>query len=465
MIPKSTTGIRNGVRALRYWLHRYFVFPTAVSLRGEYSFFPALRTFERLQWSEPDLLRQWQERKLGRILEYAVENVPYYRERWDGGHLAGENDAFEMLSDLPFLTKNELQKYGADLTSRSKPLLSVRKTTGGSTGEPVTVLKDSGAVGKERAASWLCYRWYGIEIGDRGARFWGSPTGTGLRRLSYDLADLAKNRLRFSAFAFTDENLEEYWQACLRSQPTYFYGYVSMLSEFARFLRARDYSTDRLDLTAIVTTSEALTVPQRELLESTFDVPVRNEYGCGELGPIAYECEEGSLHVMSENVVVEVLDQDGRRVAPGEDGEIVVTDLQNRAMPLIRYRIGDHATVGHRCRCGRGFPTLAKVWGREYDFVRGLGGERYHGEYFMYLFEDLRDRGAEFDRFRVTQSSRDTLELEIVAEELPDRHRRFLDRRLRSDLGDMTVEVCCVEALPRSSSGKTRIIRNHVESD
>lgn len=464
MFARVSGRIRTGMRTLRRWLQRYFIFPTAVTVRGEYSFFPALRTFDRLQWSEPDILQRRQELKLARILEYAFENVPYYRDRWDLGHLTAKNDAFDVLADLPLLTKSELQNYSDELTSSSRPLFSTSKTTGGSTGEPVTVLKDGRAVGRERAASWLCYQWYGIEIGDRGARFWGSPTRTGLRKLSYDLADIAKNRLRFSAFAFTDENLEEYWQDCVRSQPRYFYGYVSMLSEFARFIRARNHSADRLDLKAIITTSEALTAPQRKLLKSTFHAPVRNEYGCGELGPIAYECEEGSLHVMSENVVVEVLDQDGSPVAPGEDGEVVVTDLHNRAMPLIRYRIGDHATLGHSCSCGRGFPTLAKVWGREYDFVRGLDGERYHGEYFMYLFEDLRDRGVEFERFRVTQHTRDTLELEIVTDDLSPRDREFLDGRLRSDLGKMNVEVSCVESLPRSSSGKTRIIRNHVGS-
>lgn len=451
---------------VRRGLYRRVVFPAAVALRGETGMYDALHELEDLQWASTDELRRRQTRRLEDILDHAFRQVPYYRDTWDIEEIPPSTGVLDLLRRLPLVTKKALQERADDLVADDPPLRTIRKTTGGSTGQPVTVLKNSDAVARERAASWLAYGWNGVEIGDRGARFWGSPTNMGVRRLRFALADLVMNRLRFSAFAYSDEDLEVYWQKCLRARPDYFYGYVSMLTEFARHLQSRGHEGRRLDLKLVITTSEALTEPQRTLLESVFGAPVQNEYGCGEVGPIAYECPRGSLHLMSENVLVEVLTSDGRRAAVGESGEVVVTDLNNRAMPLIRYRVGDRAVIGESCSCGRGFPVLERVWGRAYDFVRDRDGRRYHGEYFMYLFEDLRDRGATITQFRVTQETDRDLRFEIVAPDtLGKEHATYLRSRLGQDMPGMKVTIDSVSSIERASSGKTRVIRNPWLSD
>jgi phenylacetate-CoA ligase len=307
---------------------------------------------------------------------------------------------------------------------------------------------------------WLGYGWRGVAIGDRAARFWGAPFATRRRWLTR-ASDLAMHRIRFSAFAFEDRDLEHYWRQCLRFRPDYFHGYVSMLDAFARYVESRGYDGRLLRLKAVIATSEVLTSPQRALIERVFGTNVLIEYGCGELGPIAYDCEVGTLHLMSPDVVVEILRQDGSAAAPGEAGEVVVTDLNNRAMPLIRYRLADFGVPGTRCVCGRGLPTLERIWGRAYDFVGTPDGKRYHGEFFMYLFEDLRRAGAAVQGFQVTQVGPAQLHVAIVSSDRFGKDPSDIVRALlRERLPEMQVEIVSVPAIQRAPSGKMHVIQN-----
>lgn len=450
------------LRNLRSAAYRWVLYPGVLALRGESDMYEVLDNLRTFQWAEPEELREYQREKVRGLLEYAYRSVPYYRHQWGKEPLPSEVDPLDWVRRLPRLTKTELQESREDLMSKERPSRLSKKTTGGSTGEPVTVLKDRDALARERAASWLCYGWFGVEIGDLGARFWGSPTGFRKRRFRYAMADAVMNRIRFSAFSFDEEDLEEYWRKCLRVEPDYFYGYVSMLTEFARYLEAQEYDGGQLGLKTVITTAEALSGPQRSLLEDVLCAPVQNEYGCGEVGPIAYECPEGRLHTMSTNLLVEIIAEDGRRAEPGESGEVVVTDLNNHAMPLVRYRVGDRAVRGEACPCGRGFPVLEEITGRAYDFVEDTTGRRYHGEYFMYLFEDLRERGASVGRFRLRQVSDRELVVEMVHPSggLSQEDERFLRDRLRRDMPEMDVRIQYRENMERAPSGKTRVIRN-----
>ncbi len=442
------------------WIHRTLVYPGVVRIRGEGAVFARLRELRAIErLPAQDLLRR-QRAQLALILNYARERSPYYRARWGDRSAVVAAESHERLAELPFMTKRDLQENREELLARPGPTRFTRKTTGGSTGEPVTVVKDRRATAYEMAASWLGYGWHGVEIGDRAARFWGSPY-TLKRRLRFAAADFAMHRIRFSAFAFDEADLERYWRACNRFRPDYFYGYVSMLEAFAAFVDASGYDGTGLSLKSVITTSEVLTPSQRGLIQNTFGTRVQNEYGCGEVGAVAYECEEGRLHVMSENVVVEVLTPSGEPAQPGQSGEIVITDLGNRAMPLVRYRVGDFAVPGLPCPCGRGFPVLEKIWGRAYDFVEAPDGRRYHGEFFMYLMEELRSAGRPIGQFQIVQEGPRNLAVAIV---MPESARSAVEADILSRLGrtlpGMEIRVSGVVEISRESSGKMRVIRN-----
>jgi phenylacetate-CoA ligase len=419
--------------------------------------YPALRALRRIEYESQAEILERQRRKLAAALTYAKSHVPLY----DSLDPSVARDPFEAILAFPFLTKSHLQAHYDLLQARPAPRRIHSKTTGGSTGQPVTVLKDATAIAAERAATWLAYGWFGVKVADRGARFWGSPTDVGKRWLRFALADVAMNRIRLTAFGVTDERLSEYWRRCMSFRPRYLYGYVSMLERFARFIRDNGVDGTTLGVRSVITTSEELTTPQRQLLTTVFDAPVQNEYGCGEMGPIAYECEEGSLHIMSENVFVELVDGEGQRVSIGEEGSVVVTDLNNKAMPLVRYRLEDRAVRGDSCSCGRGFPVLGSIRGREYDFVTALDGRSFHGEFFMYLFEDLRDSGLSIKNFRIVQTAADALKIDVEASQADSVPiRDFVRRAIAKEL-DIVPDVHVMETLPLTPSGKLRVIENH----
>lgn len=428
-------------------------------LRGEGGVFAALRRLREMETWSADRLRAHQGERLAATLAYAYARCAEYGAQWPG-QPDPDADPFDVLRALPMIDKATLQARAAGLAARPAPRRVTVKTTGGSTGQAVTVVKDRDALAGEMAASWLGYGWFGIRRGDRAVRFWGSPF-TWKRRMRFAAADFAMNRLRFSAFAFGEAQLEAYWRRCLRFRPDWFYGYASMLAAFAGYVNQRGLDGRRLGLTAIVSTSEVLGAPQRRLLEETFGCPVQDEYGCGEVGPIAYACPEGRLHVMADNVVVEALRPDGTPADPGEAGELVITDLNNRAMPLIRYRVGDFGVPAEGCACGRPFPALERVAGRAYDFVQGPDGRRYHGEFFMYLFEEMRQRGLGVDQFQVVQTTSSAIRVDVVAPGEPRPEQAdHLRVRLGESLPGMRLEVRRVPAIARERSGKLRVIVN-----
>lgn len=448
--------------ALNRWIYGRIVYPSVVRAIGEGSLFRRLEALESIQWWPAEKVEELQRQRLADLLSYAATHSEHYRAILGGRASVEVDEALGILRSLPLLTKTDVQTKTPQLLAVPAPGRLTRKTTGGSTGQAVTILKDRFALAFERAAMWLGYGWAGIHFGDRCARFWGSQFD-GRRRLLGRAGDFAMNRLRFSAFAFDDADLERYWRRCLAFRPAYLYGYVSMLEAFAAFIDRRGYDGRAIGARAVITTSEVLAPPQRALLERVFGTRTFVEYGCGEVGPIAYECEQGSLHMMSADLVVEFLDDRGNPVGDGESGQIVLTDLNSRAMPLIRYRIGDNGIAGKACACGRGFPVLAKIWGRAYDVVQGVDGRRYHGEFFMYLFEDLRKSGREIRQFQVVQDRPDHLTIRIVADsETVTDIAPIIKDHLAAKLPGIEVVVERVDVIERSASGKTQVVRNLV---
>lgn len=438
------------------------VYRAAVYAVGEGDLFTRLRQLDRMQWDSEDRLRTYQDSMLGEILTHARLTSIFYEDRIP--KIVPSHSASTTLLEVPLLEKRDIQQHADEMRSRGLSGRVSRKTTGGSTGEPVTILKDRRATAYERAAMWLAYGWFDVQMGDRAARFWGTPY-TWKRRIASRVGDLCMNRIRFSAFEFDDRKLGEYWEQLGHFDPDYVHGYVSMLEQMARWA-LREGIPCELQLKSVIATSEVLTGPQRTAIKDAFGAPVQVEYGCGEVGPIAHQCPEGSLHIMAPNLRVEVLRPDGTHASPGESGEIVLTDLHNRAMPLIRYRVGDSGIVGGTCSCGRGLPILEKVWGRAYDFVELPDGRRYHGEFFMYVFEDLRSSGTPIGQFQVIQTQDDRLQVLLTSgEKITASTRSAIVGTLGRRLPGVQVSVEQVPEIPRTHSGKMQVIKRELQDD
>jgi phenylacetate-CoA ligase len=413
-----------------------------------------LKNLEKTQYALPEDIQNLQLQRLNKLLEHAKATVPYYANLPDLPFTS-----LKQLREIPLLEKDHLRHHSDQLFSSKTGPLTRYKTTGGSTGAAVTLRKDNIGMAHELAATWRGYRWAGIDVGDKQARFWGVPA---IKKdyLRSKLIDWIAHRKRLSAFAFSEKELSQYFFQLKEFKPDYFYGYVSMIRQFADYLE-REGRCRSLQPKAIITTAEALTETDRQKIEEVFGCRVFNEYGCGEVGTIAHECEDGNLHLSSENMVVEVLNESGNAVKPGEPGEIVVTDLVNFSMPLIRYRLKDYASVsGEDCSCGRSLPVLLDIHGREYDILVNSSGQKFHGEFFLYLVEDLKKKNVVLDHVQFIQQGMNiNIKIAHRGDVKTEFFRDYFLEKLKLNF-DPTVEVCVdfVSEITRESSGKLRTV-------
>jgi phenylacetate-CoA ligase len=440
------------------WLARNLVYRPATWLRRE-PVFRLLREYEASQWWAPEQLAAAQERSLLAILRHALTNTAHYAALAREAGIDVAKLAASDLARLPLLTKADLVERGDRMQAPLPSWQTSWKTTGGSTGVAVRLRKDRLATATEQAASWRCYAWYGIRPGDRQARFWGTPQ-TAKAKLRFAAIDFVLNRDRFSAFAFRRADLGRYFARVRETRPAWAYGYVSMLAQFAQYCLEESLPLAQVGVRAVVTTSEVLAPGDRAVIAKAFGAPVYDEYGCGEVGAVLYECERGTRHLMAENLFVELLP------APTPDqpnaARLVVTDLHNRATPLLRYDIGDRVVPAPACACGRGLPGFAAIFGRAYDFIETADGTRYHGEFFLYVLESARDRGLPVRQAQFVQDAADRIRLRVVAVEGQSARAaaEWMARELRRRSGDrLHVAVEEVPAIEREASGKIRLIR------
>ena len=405
-----------------------------------------------------DRLFRFQEALLERLIAHAISNCEYYRSRWPAGCGAGGNSRGIDLSSLPVLSREDLIENELTIRANQRHGRVAEKTSGGSTGRPVTVVKPADAVARERAATWRGYGWAGLQVAAPQARLWGVPIRTSGKAVAA-LNDLIGNRLRLSAFGLTQERTEAYLKRLHRFRPHFVYGYVSLVVELCRFLEATSSKLPD-SVKCIVTTSEVLDDYSRSFIEEVTQLRVFNEYGCGEVGSIAHECEAGQLHIMADNLLVEVEASDD--LPPGF-GHLLVTDLHNLAMPLIRYRLGDLGILSNTsCPCGKPYPILERIVGRAYDLVVGGDGKLYHPEAVIYAFEELKRRGVNLPPYQVVQEADGVLDVRLagvssgltlqVQEQLTALLKVSLDPKIR-------VTFQNVGGLEREASGKLRVVK------
>lgn len=384
---------------------------------------------------------------------WAQENSQFYRDLYKG-YDVNEIDSLTDFTRLPAVTKTDLIE-SEDKIVTSFPGRCEMKTTGGSTGHPVRIAKNAKALAMERAVTWRAYEWAGVSVGDPQGRFWGVPHSI-KGKLKAALTDIVANRKRISAFSLNPESLNRYYEELKSFKPTYLYGYVSVIQALA------DHITERrlppiASVKSIITTSEVLYPQSREKIESAFEVKVYNEYGCGEVGSIAHECEEGRMHVMADNLLVEI-DREC-------EGEILVTDFYNYKTPIIRYRVGDYGSLSEEaCPCGRNLPVLSNVYGRAYDLIRLANGTSIHPESLIYVIEDFKAEVNAISQFQAVQTSLADVEINVVAKAgWTDEVAKRLQQQMRKHLSkDLNYCINVVESLHRDKSGKMRLVKSMV---
>ncbi|HUU83602.1 MAG TPA: phenylacetate--CoA ligase family protein [Phycisphaerae bacterium] len=439
------------------WLVRHLVYPLHERLCNRRTF-ACLRELERTQWWSPQRLRALQAAKLGRLLAHAEQRCPYYCELFARlGLDVTAMDPFDVLARLPLLDKDTIRAHREELTWREVPGGLRQSTTGGSTGAPLIFYLDRRRQEYDKAARMRTHRWYGADVGDREVYLWGSPLEIGSQDRLKSARDRLTNELLLSAFELTPRRMTAYLDRIARYDPRCIFGYPSSLSLLCEHGRSVGRVVRPPSLAAVFVTGELLDDGQRRVIEEYFAVPVADGYGSREAGFLAHSCPHGRMHVTDENVVLEIVSDDGRPVTTGDRGEIVVTHLDAYAMPLIRYRTGD---VGRRvqgkCACGRGLSCMEVVGGRRTDHLVATDGTVMHGLSLIYVLREI----DAVRQFRVRQQADGSVEVCVVpAGVLDDEDRRRIEVGVRDRLGwDTRVHLRIVDRIEPAASGKFRCV-------
>jgi len=443
------------------WIAKYILFLPGHALRGEYTL-RYIHEFEKTQWLPGTAIEKAQWQKFLRLIKHTADHSPFYRSLYQAHHVQIDKIRHkEDLLNIPQLTKDDLRYHQQEMRVPHTGTRLSKKTTGGSTGEAVTVLKSRKAMAYQDAAMWRCLRWFDIDIGDKQARFWGTPLHP-ISRIKNKLIDLVMNRIRLSGWNFSEDSMARFLKRLKTFRPAYYYGYVSMIKEFAQFCERNNINTAPFGLKGIVTTSEPLFIETRQYLQNIFRCPVINDYGSGEVGPIAYDCPEGGFHLMSDNLYFGIINEAGTHAAGGEKGEVVVTELNNFSLPLIRYNLKDIAEVADRpCRCGRGLPLINKILGRDRDVLIADNGTKVHGAYLNQIAQECKRKGWGLKQYQVIQRETDHVVVRIVKDAGYSRKtHQFIEDALKKKLGDnVNIEVKLVDQIKRERSGKLRVVK------
>jgi phenylacetate-CoA ligase len=338
-----------------------------------------LRELEQSQWLSPKEIAEAQHRQLMLLARHAARHSALIAERLRGAGLDPQDLASpEGLARLPLLTRRDMQRRAEDLFCREVPEAHRpvgQAQTSGATGEPVAVRRTM----VSRMIFWAMnlrdHVWHGRDPAERFSSIrpqvpayavhkdWGPPWASLLETGRLQAIPMALEASR------QVELLREF-------KP---YGLIVYPNSLDAILAHCESSGMGIPgLAKIRTISETLSPRIRLRSKTVLGIAPADHYSSQEVGSIAIECPESGLyHVMAESVILEVVDDQGRPCREGEAGRVLLTDLHNFAMPILRYEIGDYAEPGGACPCGRGLPTLRRILGRERNLVLMPDGSRH----------------------------------------------------------------------------------------
>ena len=424
------------------------ILPFLFRLKGS-SLYQYFREYCAEEWIPYDRYKALQEERLNTIHQYAIKNCEYYS-------VLASDTKFKV-SGFPILTKDILRENQKDLLSSNHHKYKVYKnSSGGSTGNPTTFYQDRFMWDRNMGMKLYYLHMNGKELGERELKLWGSERDIfkGSIGLKSKLENSLYNRKLLNSFRMSKELISDYIGIINSWKPKILWTYVDSVHELARYITLTNevvYSPP-----VIMTTAGTLYDHVRKEIQAAFpDSHIVNQYGSREVGDIACECREhDGLHVLGQNLYVEILNRYGVPCKYGEIGEIVVTLLTNFSMPLIRYKIGDTgAWKKDLCKCGRQTDMIENIAGRVTDHFVTSKNDIIHGEYFTHLFYHM----DWLQSFQVIQNDVDEITVKYVprSTQIVEEDIEEIEKKIKLVMGNMcTVSFDRYDEIPRSASGK-----------
>jgi phenylacetate-CoA ligase len=373
---------------------------------------------EQNQWRAPEEIEALQFGQLRQLVAFAAATVPHYRSLL-GDRFPAHELTPQSWREMPLLTRQMLHQSAAAVRSGNVPKEhggNFTITTSGSTGMIVEV---GGTDLTNLFWQVICLRDHLWHRRDLGARLCAI-------RYRRDAADKGELGLRTPGWGpATDDvvltgpafnyhillEIDHLVERLVADRPGYLLSHPSVIMGIAK--HCLDHGVTLPDLREVRTMGESPDDSLRELCRQAWNVPVVDMYSCQEAGYLALQCpDHPHYHVQSENVLLEVIDEQGLPCAPGEVGRVLVTSLNNFATPLIRYEIGDYAEVGAACSCGRGLPVLKRIMGRYRNLLTLPDGTR---RWPRLGYESRLQEVAPIELMQMVQTTAEEISVRLVA--------------------------------------------------
>ncbi len=382
---------------------------------------------------------------LSALLEHARAHAPFYRTRLgECGIYPGEIETLDDLRKIPPVSKEEILAHRNTIQNDGLGEGLVHSETSGTTGEPLVFFRDLAWDAQHRAAIARGCRWYGVDPWMRSGLLWGIPSDR-RRSLRMRFEDLIQNRFRERRFDLSDETLGAFHRRLRGAR--FLEGYSSMIYELARYINGRRPGLETISLLLVKATSEKIYPHYQREARRAFGRRMTGEYGAAETGIIAFECPAGTMHVNTDHVIVEVVDD-----------EIIVTNLLSFSFPFIRYRLGDYVKLREHvaCACGREGPAVDEISGRVGRRIYGTGDRIFPSLTIYYVIDSLAAERDILVRCQAVQREKGRLDVRIVlrpdaaTEERRDFTATF-DKVFRHYFGsDIEYDLGFVDDIPRT---------------
>lgn len=420
------------------------------------------------QFCTKNQIEKIQLEKLRALLEHSYNHVEYYKELFDSVNFKPSD--LISLSDLrkvPLLDKAIVRKniYSGLLSDNHDKKKIYKISTSGSTGEPFECYVDKFQLEMRWAATLRSQEWTGYKFGDKCARLWHQTIGMSFIQIVKEKLDaILSRRIFIPAFDMDNKKLNLYMNKLNKYKPSFIDGYAESFNFFSQYAATNKI---KLDLKGIMTSAQIMPQHVKNKIEKQFNCKVYDKYGAREFSGIAYEDGTNTDHlVVSENYIIEII-KNGKPAKKDEDGEVVITDLNNYCMPFIRYRIGDIAT-NSRIDCSKslrpGLFRIGVVKGRTQAIIFGHDNIYFPGAFFYHFFKDYEYL---IKQFQIIQSKKGEIDLKIVKGSM------FNKSELSSVLNDLKkylgkkfiIKISIVDNIDLGRTGKRQGIVSHLKYD
>lgn len=418
----------------------------------------AKKHLKTIQNKNDDELKDYIKSKKQDIVAYHLKHNPFYKS------FAKNTNPLEW-ETIPVMTKSDLQQPLVNRLSDGFHSKNIHlNKTSGSSGTPFIFAKDKFSHALTWAIFFDRYNWFNLNLNRaKQARFYGIP----LDKKGYykeRFKDRLGNRFRFSVFDLSDIQFEKNIEKFTNTSFDYINGYASVIVQFAKYLKQKNSILNSIcpSLKACIVTSEMLFEEDKTLLETQFGVPVINEYGAAELGLIAFQNLKNEWVINSEDLFVEILDEQNNILPYGKEGRIVITSLYNKAHPFIRYDLGDIGILSKKSTIQK--PILEKLIGRTNDIVLLPSGKKSAGLTFYYVTKTVIEDSGNVKEFVIQQLKLDTFRIIYISEtELSENEKNNVQIAISKYLEpNLNVIFERQEKLDRSNRGKLKQFKSYL---